>query len=232
MLARVCCVIIGYCCGLFQTGYIYGKLNGIDIRSVGSGNAGTTNMLRTLGPKAGFITLLFDALKTVVAIFLSWLFFHSTNADIMPLLELYAAAGAVLGHDFPFYMNFKGGKGIAATAGLILGMHDPIILILGLVTFFGLFFTTHYVSLGSLAVYAGLVIECVIMGQIGYGRFNGLSQATLTEFYIVLILMAVLAFYQHRANIHRLLTGTERKTYLSKDKNKAEAERFSKLSKS
>ena len=229
MLARVCCVLIGYCCGLLQTGYIYGKLNGIDIRSVGSGNAGTTNMLRTLGPKAGLITLLFDALKTVFAISISWLVFHASNADIMPLLELYAAAGAILGHDFPFYMHFKGGKGIAATAGLILGLHDPIILILGIITFFGIFATTHYVSLGSLSVYVGLVTECVVMGQLHYGRFKVLSQNSLIEFYVVLILLAVLAFYQHRANIHRLLTGTERKTYISKEKNKAEAERYNNI---
>ena len=207
MLARICCVLIGYCCGLLQTGYIYGRLNGIDIRQVGSGNAGTTNMLPTLGPKAGAITLLFDALKTVAAIFISWLIFHNSHAEMMPLLELYAAAGAVLGHDFPlygglgcilahdfpFYMHFKGGKGIAATAGLILGMHDPIILILGIITFFGIFFTTHYVSLGSLAIYLGLVIECIVMGQMHYGRFAVLSQDLLNEFYVILILMMALA---------------------------------------
>ena len=80
-----------------------------------------------------------------------------------------------------------------------------------------------------MAVYVGLVTECVVMGQLHYGRFKVLSQNSLIEFYVVLILLAVLAFYQHRANIHRLLTGTERKTYISKEKNKAEAERYNNI---
>ena len=226
MIQRIICLAIGYCFGLIQTGYIYGKLHGMDIRSVGSGNAGSTNMLRTFGLKAGVVTLLCDALKAACAIFVSWLLFHNSHPDIMPLLKVYAGAGAVLGHDFPFYMNFKGGKGIAATAGLVIGLLDPVLFFLGLVTFFTIFFTTHYVSLGSLAIYTGLVIESVIMGERGIGQFARLSQSQRIEVYAILFLLMVLAYWQHRANIQRLLQNRERKTFLDLEKNRQEAERF------
>ena len=99
MGVRIICVVIGYLFGLFQTGYFYGKAHGIDIRQHGSGNAGTTNALRTLGKKAGAITLLGDAFKCVVAVVATWLLFHNSQADIMPLLNLYTGAGVVLGHN-------------------------------------------------------------------------------------------------------------------------------------
>ncbi len=201
----------------------------MDIRSVGSGNAGTTNMLRTFGVKAGVVTLLFDALKTVVAIQIAVLLFGGRNPEIVPLLKVYAAAGAILGHDFPFFMHFKGGKGIAATAGLVIGFLDPLLLILGIITFFGIFFTTHYVSLGSLMVWVGLLIEFIVMGQFGWREFAVMDQAHLIEMYIVMFLLGALAFWQHRANIKRLLAGEERHTYLNHDKNQAEAERLAKL---
>lgn len=229
MLARIISLVIGYCFGLIQTGYLYGIIKGIDIRSVGSGNAGTTNMLRTLGPKAGLITLLCDAFKTVFAILVTWIIFHGRYPEYVSLLELYAAAGVILGHDFPFYMNFKGGKGIAATAGLIIGLHDPIILLSELVIFFGIFFTTHYVSLGSLAIYLGLVVESVIMGMIGYGKFAVMPANCKIEFYVILLLLMILAYWQHRSNIVRLLSGKERRTFISKEKNAAEAERYKKM---
>ena len=216
MAAKIIAVIIGYFCGLVQSGYIYGKIKGIDIRQYGSGNAGTTNTLRTLGAKAGLITLLGDMLKTIIAIFIVWLIFHNSHADIMPLLKVYAATGAILGHDFPFYLKFKGGKGIAATAGLIVGFGNPIIIICEALIFFTIFFTTHYVSLGSLMLYLGLVVECILIGQLGIGAIGAMSQSAKIEMYIILILLMALAYWQHRANIGRLLSHTERKTYIKK----------------
>ena len=198
-MERVICLIIGYVFGMFQTAFIYGKLHGIDIREHGSGNAGTTNTLRVLGTKAGLIVLAGDIIKCILAI----------------VLKLYAAAGAILGHNFPFYLKFRGGKGIAATAGLILSFHIAF-LPMGVIIFFGTFFLTHYVSLGSLLVYAGLMIEMVAAGQMG---LFGASQAVLNEMYIVTAFLTILAYYKHRENIVRLIKGVERKTYLTK-KNK------------
>ena len=133
----------------------------------------------------------------------------------MSLLKLFAAAGAILGHNFPFYLKFKGGKGIAATAGLILSFH-PAFVPMGVIIFFGVFFLTHYVSLGSLLVYAGLLIEMVVAGQLG---MFGAPKEVLMEMYILTAVLTILAYYKHRENIARLIKGQERKTYLTK-KNK------------
>lgn len=214
-LERIICIVIGYVFGLFQTAFIYGKIHGIDIREHGSGNAGTTNTLRVLGTKAGLIVLAGDIIKCILAIVLCSVLFDASHPDEIYLLKLYAAAGAILGHNFPFYLGFKGGKGIAATAGLILAFH-PYFIIMGVVLFFGTFFTTHYVSLGSLLVYAGLMVQMVVSGQMG---LFGSSQPILIEMYVITGLLTILAYYKHRENIKRLLKGEERKTYLTK-KNK------------
>ena len=220
-MERIICLVIGYVFGLFQTAYIYGKLHGIDIRNYGSGNAGTTNTMRVLGTKAGLLVLLGDIVKCILAVVVTGLIFGKTHPETIYLLKLYAAAGAILGHNFPFYLNFKGGKGIAATAGLILSFH-PYLIPMGIILFFGAFFTTHYVSLGSLLVYAGFFIEMVVLGQMG--KF-GMSQELLIEMYVIAGGLTIMAYYKHKDNIKRLLSGTERKTYQShKNKENAEGE--------
>lgn len=211
-MERIICLVIGYVFGLFQTSYIYGRMHGIDIREHGSGNAGSTNMLRTLGKKAGLITFAGDCLKCILAVVIIRLVFGRTHQDILPLLVFYGAAGTILGHNYPFYLGFKGGKGIAATAGLVLSF-NWIMAILGIVTFFTTFFTTHFVSLGSLLVYVGIMIELIVLGQTG---FFEMTQPHLYELYAIGAFLAILAFWKHRANIGRLLSGTENKTFLSK----------------
>ncbi len=139
MLPRIICLAVGYVCGLFQTSYIYGKKSGIDIREHGSGNAGTTNALRTLGKKAGALTLLGDCLKCVLAVLIARLLFGTHQGTDLLALELYAGAGCILGHNFPFYLKFKGGKGIAASVGFLLAFDMRIFLICA-VLFFGTFF--------------------------------------------------------------------------------------------
>ena len=213
MITRVICVVAGYVCGLFQTAYLYGKSKGIDIREKGSGNAGTTNTLRTFGLKAGLIVLGGDILKCAVACMIArYVIAPKMAPELSYLLVLYAAAGAILGHNFPFYMNFRGGKGIAATAGLIICFHWHF-FIMGVIVFFGTFFATHYVSLGSLLVYAGFVIQIIIEGQRGVFR---MPQEALNEMYVLAGALAVMAYYKHRENIGRLFRGEERKTYLKK----------------
>ncbi|MBQ2936955.1 MAG: glycerol-3-phosphate 1-O-acyltransferase PlsY [Lachnospiraceae bacterium] len=216
-MERIICIVIGYVFGLFQTAFIYGKMHGIDIRDHGSGNAGTTNALRVLGTKAGLIVFAGDVLKCILAMVVCSAIFGAANPEKAYLLRLYGAAGAILGHNFPFYLNFRGGKGIAATAGLILAFH-PFFIPMGVILFFGIFLTTHYVSLGSLLVYAGLMIEMVICGQLGV---FGSPQAVLNEMYVITAFLTIMAYYKHRENIGRLLKGNERKTYLFK-KNKVD----------
>lgn len=219
-MVRVICLIIGYVFGLFQTAYFYGKAHGIDIREHGSGNAGTTNTLRVLGTKAGLIVFAGDCLKCMAAVWLVRLIFGNSYHSIIYLLCLYTGAGAILGHNYPFYLKFKGGKGIAATAGMVLSFH-PWFILTGVLLFFIPFFTLHYVSLGSLLVYAGLMIQLVICGQNGF--FSEMTQGQLIEMYIVFGCLLVMAYWKHRENIKRLLHGNERKTYLFK-KNKVEIE--------
>lgn len=210
-MERIICLIIGYGFGLFQTAYIYGKAHGVDIRQMGSGNAGTTNTLRVFGTKAGLIVFAGDVIKCICAVLAARLLYAS-RADIRYLLMMYAAAGAILGHNFPCYLQFRGGKGIAATAGLILSFH-PAFIPMGVILFFGAFLTTHYVSLGSLLVYAGFMTELIVLGQMGV---FGMSQPILFEMYLIGAFLTAMAYIKHRANIVRLVKGEERKTYLLK----------------
>ncbi|MBS6196218.1 MAG: glycerol-3-phosphate 1-O-acyltransferase PlsY [Clostridiales bacterium] len=214
MLERLICVAIGYLCGLFQTSYLYGKAHGIDIRNYGSGNAGTTNALRTLGTKAGVVTFFGDCFKCVAAVLIAWLLFGKSHQDIFRLLGLYAAAGTILGHNFPFYLKFRGGKGIAATAGLLVSF-DWRLTLVALAVFLTVFFATHYVSLGSLLVYVVFVGGLIFMGQTG--QFS-MEPERLHEMYLLAVLLAALAVYKHRENIVRLVHGNENKTYLKKKK--------------
>lgn len=219
ILERILCLAIGYVFGLFQTAYFYGKAHGIDIRQHGSGNSGTTNALRVLGTKAGLIVFAGDCIKCILAVVLTRVLFGRSHTEVIYLLALYTAAGVILGHNFPFYMKFKGGKGIAATAGLVLAFH-PYFIPMGVILFFGAFLLTHYVSLGSLLVYAGFMIEMVVCGQLGV--FAGTSQAQLIEMYVISALLTAMAYWKHRANIMRLLKGQENKTYLFKKKKAGE----------
>ena len=131
ILARFVCLVCGYLFGIIQTAYIYGRLHGIDIRQHGSGNSGTTNALRVLGKKAGLIVFLGDLLKGVVACSLTHIILDMVNlpgvSDNKYLFVLYMGFGVVLGHNFPFYMQFKGGKGIAATSGMIIGDRKSVV---------------------------------------------------------------------------------------------------------
>ena len=207
-MERLICVMIGYAFGLLQTGYIYGKLHHVDIRKQGSGNAGTTNALRTLGWKAGAVTFLGDCFKCVFAVIVVHLIFGGTHGDIMPVLSMYAGMGAVLGHNYPFYLGFKGGKGIAATAGLIVSTVNAWMVLICLVVFVGLVAGTRYVSLGSLAVVIVYLAEVVVYGQTGG---FGVSGSSLWEMYGIALFLRLSAFFKHRANIKRLLNGTENK---------------------
>ena len=205
-MERIICIAIGYVFGLFQTGYFYGLSKDIDIRKYGSGNAGTTNTLRTLGWKAGTITFIGDCFKCVLAVLLIRLIFVNDH-EMISLLSMYTGAGVVLGHNYPCYMNFKGGKGIAATAGLILST-NPIMFLIVAVVFAGIVLTTRYVSLGSIVIMIVFVIEVFVYGSMGG---FGLEGALLYELYAVAIFLAAMAIYRHRANIKRLLSGTENK---------------------
>lgn len=211
-MERIICLLIGYLFGIIQTGFIYGKIKHIDIRKHGSGNAGATNALRTLGWKAGATTFTGDALKAVAAVLIARLIF-ADSPEVM-LLGLYAGMGVVLGHNYPFYLKFKGGKGIASTVGLMLAT-DPVIFLTILAIFLVIFLTSKYVSLGSLVCVLVFAVEFIIFGQMGK---YGVDVNQLHEMYGLVIFLAALGWWRHRANIQRLLKGTENKINFSQIK--------------
>ena len=210
ILQKILCIIIGYIFGLFQTAFILGKINHIDIRDYGSGNSGTTNAMRTLGKKSGFITYFGDTIKAILAIVLTYFIFSKSCDGHMFLIALYTGFGVILGHNFPFYMNFRGGKGIAAFSGLVLGLliFDVKFFLFGFIIFFGMLALTKYVSLSSLCLMFAFFVEMVVFGQLGL--IGGLDKSDRIETYILAAILMILSFVRHRENIQRLLNGTER----------------------
>ena len=205
--ARIISILIGYLAGLFQTGVIYGKLTGNDLRKSGSGNTGTTNSIRVLGWKAGVIVCAGDLLKAVAAIIVVWIIYRG-HPDIVWIFMLYAGFGAILGHDFPFYLKFRGGKGIASMVGVICAWHPAMIPICA-VCFFGAIIPTGFMSLGSLAMSLAFLVQTIVFGQIGL--LHGIPDQNLPEVYILVALIVAIAFIQHRQNIVRLIHGEEHK---------------------
>ena len=202
----IICLVIGYIFGCFQTGYFYGRLHGIDIHKYGSGNVGTTNTMRVLGKKAGYITYAGDALKAIFAILLVRYVIYPQSPDNL-LLTMYTGFGVVLGHNYPFYLKFKGGKGIAVTSG-VMAAFDIRFIIPGLLGFFIPFFITRYVSVGSLVLMALFPI-CVLIFHPGQWHL-----------FIVSLVFCAMAFWRHRSNIKRLINGTENRFDRKKKKEK------------
>ena len=192
-------IVIGYLCGCFQSGYFVGKLCGLDIRQYGSGNAGTTNVLRTLGKGRALLTFLGDGLKGLVPVLIVKLWIGPASPGLnSELLQLILGLAIVLGHDYPFFLRFKGGKGIATTAAVMMAF-DWRMGLCSFIIFVGIVAATRYVSLASVKLSAALIIEMLIFH---WGRWDLL---------IMIIIYALFAIYRHRANIKRLMNGTESK---------------------
>lgn len=201
MIHILICLCLGYACGCISTGYLVGKANKIDIRNYGSGNAGATNTLRTLGKKAALITFFGDAFKAVIPIVIVRFFFFKDSGIEPQLLALYIGLGVILGHNYPFWLHFKGGKGIAATGGVILGF-DWRLAVIALIGFIIITAITKYVSVGSL-----LVSIIFPVGVILFYRDN----PEFIHMLVVSCLFTASAFFKHRSNIKRLINGTENK---------------------
>lgn len=202
-MERVICLLIGYVFGLFQTGYIVGKIHHIDIRQKGSGNAGSTNAVRVMGWKAGLCTFAGDVLKCVLAVWLVRYLYRDT--DCQALFAMYAGVGATLGHNFPFYLKFKGGKGIAVLAGLVVSTNLWMVPI-PLSAFLIAALLTRYVSLGSLLAATTFFLEVLLYGNMGG---FGMAFHYRMELYGLVFVIMVLAWVRHKENIKRLLAGTE-----------------------
>lgn len=199
---RLGALLIGYLLGGVQASILVGRLKGIDIRAHGSGNAGTTNTIRVIGKKAGIFVLLIDIFKAVLAIALAKLLLGAYYPNAMILIALYSGIGAILGHSYPLFFNFKGGKGIATTAGTLIGIDFRLFLVAAAV-FLICFGMTRIVSISSLLMTASLPILIIV-------KYAGQGQIGI-EAMILAFMITAFTFYRHKANILRLMNGTEAK---------------------
>jgi len=191
---------LAYLLGSIPTGYLVAAARGIDIRTVGSGNIGATNVFRYLGVPAGIFVLLADAFKGWLAVAvltpLLGTLFHATAApQAREWLAIVAGLSAILGHNFTCWLHFKGGKGIATSAGVIAAL-VPLALLIILGIWIIVFVLTRYVSLASICASAALPLAAWLTGQ----------SSTMT---LIMGAMGALAIYKHKPNIQRLLKGTE-----------------------
>jgi len=199
-------ISVAYLLGSIPFGLLIAKARGIDIRKTGSCNIGATNVMRSVGKRWGILTLLLDALKGLLPAATFPMLLH--NMDLIPDVEgwfkIACGCAAILGHNFPIYLKFKGGKGVATSAGVLIGI-APQALLIGLAAFALVFATTRYVSLGS--VIAAVVIP--IAGVLLYREDGPLIPS-------VLVILSLLVIWRHKANLRRLLNGTENKIQFRK----------------
>jgi glycerol-3-phosphate acyltransferase PlsY len=200
--ALLASAVCGYLCGSLPFGYWAGRLRGIDIRQHGSGNIGATNVIRVLGKPIGIPVFLLDMMKGWLPVFLAakWMTATGAGAEMISTAKVIGGFSAVLGHMYTFWLSFKGGKGIATTAGVLMGM--------SLAGFFGgwaawlvVFFASKYVSLASIAAALAVPSSMAIMMW-----REGKWDLVMLAFGVVVM---VLAIWKHRSNIQRLIAGTE-----------------------
>jgi len=214
MVVYIIVTILAYLVGSISFSVIISKkMAGFDVREKGSGNAGSTNVLRTVGKKAGALTLLCDALKGVVAILVAYIAGLIFNDVDKSLLVQLAGIAVILGHTFPVFFKFKGGKGVATALGVLLITNWNVGLIC-LVFALVLIALTRMVSLGSIAaaiLFPVLIIFMPVTQESAYLVKEG-------SYIIYAIILAVIVVYNHRSNVKRLLTGTENKLDFKKIK--------------
>jgi len=211
---HLCYILIAcgaYLLGSIPFGFLVAKAKGIDIRSVGSGNIGATNAMRVLGKPAGIFVLLMDALKGYAAcaflppLIFNWLaphysglfvYFHDEPVEFQMRFKVVAGIFAVLGHNFTCWLKFKGGKGIATSAGAYLAL-APLAVGVAVAAFILAVLLTRYVSIGSIA--AAVALSATVWCLPEHNLFLG----------IVTTALGAMAIYKHKSNINRLMAGTE-----------------------
>ncbi|MFM2295175.1 MAG: glycerol-3-phosphate 1-O-acyltransferase [Verrucomicrobiota bacterium] len=209
-LSYLLTALVAYLLGSLPTGYLVARAKGIDIRTVGSGNIGATNAMRVLGKPVGIAVLLVDALKGYAAVawltplIFNWLAPHffglyvpfaKSAVELQTKFTVLAAVCAVLGHNYTCWLNFKGGKGIATSAGVFLAL-APLAIGVAIAVFAVAVLLTRYVSVGSIA--AGVALPVAVW----FTRESMLLR-------VVTIALGALAIYKHKTNIQRLAAGTE-----------------------
>jgi len=207
ILGYILTVLAGYLLGSIPTGFLVAEARGVDIRKVGSGNIGATNVFRYLGKPAGVFVLLADALKGLLAVIVvsklmaGW-FYPDANLLEREWFEICAGASAILGHNYTCWLYFKGGKGIATSAGVLAALvPGPLAIIL-----------TIWIIVTALTRYISLASICASFALPFAAWLTQRSQKMI----IVTAVMAALAIYKHKANIKRLIAGTETRISIKK----------------
>ena len=189
-------VVLAYLVGSIPFGYLIGRAYGKNIRKEGSGNIGATNVTRVVGPWQGRLCFLLDFLKGALPVLLA-----SRYYGFIGIPSMLAGAAAVIGHMFPIYLGFRGGKGISTAGGVALAL-SPLSVLAAAVVWVAVFLLTRYVSVASIAAAAALPLTAAVL------FFTGKARMTLAVL-LFFCLMGALAIWKHRANIDRLRKGTE-----------------------
>jgi acyl phosphate:glycerol-3-phosphate acyltransferase len=201
VIALVASAAAGYLLGSCPNGLLVSRSHGLDIREHGSGNIGATNVLRVLGKKWGYLVFSLDALKGFAAVWIA--FFFANKISPSALAEVMGITGGffcILGHTFPIWLRFRGGKGVATSAGVLLGLM-PLAMLSVLAVWIALFYATCYVSVSS--ILAAVTLPAFVLL---YLKLNVIAEPVLFPFSI---LIAGVVVWRHRSNMRRLLHGTE-----------------------
>ena len=194
-------VILCYLIGSFPSGYLVGKSQGIDIRQHGSGNIGATNVLRVMGKKWGYLVFFCDSLKGFISVKSGVWLAVSAGGDTA-FAGVLAGIFCIIGHNYTVWLNFKGGKGIATSIGVLLAIVPVVIVLVILIVWVAVFFVWKYVSLASICAALSLPVAVLALFPfVGHGNYWVLLLFSLT--------VAGLAVWRHRSNIDRLLHGKE-----------------------
>ena len=202
MLTFAIVVIASYLLGSIPFGYLAGRMAGIDIRNCGSGNVGATNVIRTLGKSYGYPVFALDFLKGLGAVKMSILIATRMQSEWNPpeMFGIVAAISSVLGHSFPLWLRFKGGKGVATSAGALFGL-APVAVLVGVAIWMVTFWLTRYVSVASIAAAAALPLVILVT--------TWLSRTTGKLLFFSSVCLAAVVIWRHRSNLSRLIHGTE-----------------------
>ncbi len=196
---------LSYLLGSIPFGVIFAKFKGVDIRKTGSGNIGTSNAFRALGPLIGTLVFLFDTMKGYLPVFAGGLY---SIASDRPLIQILLGICSVLGHNYSVFLNMKGGKGVATSFGVFLAL-SPLVALSGLAVWAITVLVSRISSLASLIAAAALPVLMLLFHQ-------------PLAFIVFSIIAAGLVFYMHKANIRRLMAGTELKMSTKENKNVSE----------
>lgn len=202
MLTLVFVLVVSYLLGSIPFGYLAGRIRGIDIRQAGSGNIGATNVVRVLGKGYGYPVFLLDFFKGLGAVEIAIVFARAARPEwgSPEVYGILAAFGSVIGHSFPPWLKFRGGKGVATSAGALFGLM-PFAMLIGVAIWIVVFWLTRYVSLASLVTVITLPFVIAILTRLNESHAKALFYSSLC--------IAAVVVWQHRSNLSRLIRGRE-----------------------